>query len=206
MTTNGKPTVVKACNNDYEITGIDKNGETQIIQQRACTDPEEMLGVFMSPLDDGKQTVQEATNLTKKQCDAIMSPLLKIGLRASGIQWRISRKVLYGSPEALGLGFPNLFTTLHVRKIAHLVNFGNVNHFSGELISLSYQATLLELGLPGDLFDWDFKDWGHLVTPTWITHLWDFCSNHRIRIKSNSAPGYIFPRLFPTPVFTRPLV
>ena len=85
----------------------------------------------------------------------------------------------------MGLGMPNLFTTMHIRKMAHLLDFGGLDHLSGKTIQVSYQYTLLELGLYSDLCDWDYDDWGHLTTKMWITHLWRFCSSHQIRICSN---------------------
>lgn len=74
-----------------------------------------------------------ASFLSEKQCDSIIRPLLKSGLRANGVQWRINRDILYTSPSLLGLGFPNLYTSMAIQKDIYLINNGCKSHLSGQL-------------------------------------------------------------------------
>ena len=76
----GKPIVVKACRDDYKVTCIDKHEVRQIITQQACTDPEELLGVYMCPVDDGKQ-------MTLELSQRIMKWQLGLKLKRRAVLW-----------------------------------------------------------------------------------------------------------------------
>ena len=69
-----------------------------------------------------------ATLLNKQQCQRILSPLLKAGLREARIQWQIHRDILYSSSKSMGLQFPCLYTTMIIQKAKYLVDNGWKRH------------------------------------------------------------------------------
>jgi hypothetical protein len=51
----------------------------------------------------------------------------------------------------------------------------------------------IEIGLPGNLLEQDFHIYGHLSTNSWLTHLWEFCTDSNIQEKS-TTPKLILAR------------
>jgi len=47
---------------------------------------------------------------------------------------------------------------------------------------LNAEFLLLELGLLGPLFTHSYESYGHIVTPTWLSHLWSFLCEHNIQV------------------------
>ena len=114
-----------------------------------------------------------ASTLSEDQCSQIMASILKVALRASGIQWRLPRKILYGSTDVLGIGYRNLFVTMGIKRLLFLVNHASKDSSTGQLIQATYQQLQLELGLPGQVFDWNFDHYHHLIMDdTWIDATW----------------------------------
>ena len=104
-----------------------------------------------------------ATLLTENQCKEIITPLLKAGLRDARIQWKISRDILYSLMECMGMQFPNIYTTMGIQKMRYLVDNGCKDHLSGHLIRQTHERLTLEMGLPGEVLNWEYKDWGGAI-------------------------------------------
>ena len=141
---------------------------------------------LMTGIVKGLEWPLVATTLTRKQCNYIMAPLLKVGLRASGVQWKINRKILYGSPSILGLGFPSLYTTSGIRKLIMLVNHGHKKTLTGGLIRATFEQLQLEIGLPGNIFQWKHNDWKEITTMTWISSIWKFATEMGIHVQPST--------------------
>ena len=130
-----------------------------------------------------------ACTLSEEQCSEIMSGMLKVALRAAGIQWRLPRKILYGSIDVLGIGYHNLYVTMGIRRLLILVNHASKDSSTGTLIQATYQQLQVELGLPGQIFDWTFDHYAHLITDeTWIGANWQFASKYKIAVNTQSPP------------------
>jgi len=56
----------------------------------------------------------------------------------------------------------------------------------GKLIHIGLETLWLELGINGQLFMQDWNTIQHLVTPTWISHTWQFQSEHGIQIETTT--------------------
>ena len=93
-----------------------------------------------------------ACTLSQQQCKSIMSGILKVGLRAAKIQWRLPRAILYGSPEVLGIGYKHLYTTMGISRLLALINHSSKQTDTGGFTRASYQQLQVELGLPGQVF------------------------------------------------------
>lgn len=57
---------------------------------------------------------------------------------------------------------------------------GQSDSITGQLIRASIEAAKLELGLGDTLFQHNFKTVGHLLTPCWIKHSWQFMHKFNI--------------------------
>ena len=129
-----------------------------------------------------------ASILSEAQCKRILSPLLKAGLRESKIQWRIHRDILFSSMGSMGLQFPYIYTTMGIQKARFLVDNGCKPHLLGHLTCQTHERLTLEMGLPGEIINWDYKDWGkQYATKSWISECWRYMSENSIQIHSRAA-------------------
>ena len=123
-----------------------------------------------------------AHTLTKKQCSYIMSPILITGLRLSGVQSRIKRKIVFGSKDILGLGLPHLYTTAGIRRLIRFMDHAHTDSNTGQLMRTTLQQLLLEIGVGGNIFRRDHNEWKFITTKSWISMCWKFASENRLCI------------------------
>lgn len=134
-----------------------------------------------------------ALNLSPKDCTSIMAPLLLTGLSRSSICRTMPRAVVHGPTDEGGLGIPNLYVTQGTRQIALLTEHLHLQTMTGQLIRTSIEWAKVELGLSSNLFLYDYDTFSHHLTPCWIKHLWQFCSEFGINIEDRVTPD-IHPR------------
>jgi len=126
-----------------------------------------------------------ACTLSKEQCKHIMAPLLKWGLRALGVQSNLNRSIVFGPPKLMGLGFRSLYTTMGIDKSLHMITHGSEDTMTGKLLRGTYELLVLETGLPGELFQWQYGDWEKIVKHSWISAQWKFLSEVNAHIQTN---------------------
>lgn len=117
-----------------------------------------------------------ATRLSFSQCDSIMTTLLKAALPKLHIAMAFPKLARFGPRRYHGLGIPHLWTTQGIEKIWAILRHGDDKTIPGYQLRCSLELHQLELGIPGQLFSYCYKDIGHLATPSWITSLWEFIS------------------------------
>lgn len=118
-----------------------------------------------------------ATMLSKANCQEIMRRLVQPALRALGIPFSFPRDIALAPLCFGGLAIPNLWVE---QGLAHISTF--LRHVQGTAISGRLHRSILsllrlELGLPHLPFDYTFSNWKEQVTATWMTTLWEFCSD-----------------------------
>ena len=59
---------------------------------------------------------------------------------------------------------------------------------TGQLLQSSLEHHQLEIGSFTPIFQLIFSAFIHLTSPTWITVLWEFVSNHNIDLFNHSSP------------------
>ena len=127
-----------------------------------------------------------ATTLERKECEGIMSVLMKMALPCSGIVRSLPRALVFGPKHYQGLGIPCLFTLQQVDHIERILRFCYAkDNLTGQLIRQSIEATKLEIGCSGSLFAQPFGIYGILATRTWVTASWRFLSRNGMQIKEN---------------------
>jgi hypothetical protein len=115
-----------------------------------------------------------------------MAPILMGGLPACGICRHFPRNVVYAPNKFMGLDLHNLYITMGILRTDLLSSEGQLNSITGELIRATIEATKLELGLGKSLFQTNYRYFGHLPTPCWITDVWHFMSKFEIEMVENT--------------------
>ena len=125
-----------------------------------------------------------ALDLAQKECDSIMRPILHTALPKARLNRHFCRLTLFGPGSHMGLEFNNLYTvTLQV--VAHLegiIPHGRRQSLTGELARESIEAAKLEAGMPGSLFQLDYKIIHPLITKCWIKSVWNKTSKLDITV------------------------
>jgi hypothetical protein len=128
-----------------------------------------------------------ATSLSQAQCKQIVKSLLDAALPVLGINRHLTRMVVHRPRLYQGLRVPELWTLQGILKLWITVAHGNATTITGCNLRAALSLHTIELGLPGHMFQQDFDAFGHLATPSWLTHLWMFCQTANLRLHP-SAP------------------
>ena len=124
-----------------------------------------------------------ACTLSEGQCSSAMAPVLRAGLRASGIVSTMPRCIVHGPKGAAGLGLPSLFDEMGAARLEQLANFGGETGLTGRLRRATYQYLQLEAGLPGHIFKHSHQKWKPVLTRTWISETWAYASARGITVR-----------------------
>jgi hypothetical protein len=127
-----------------------------------------------------------ATSLSKAQCDRIMKPIRAAALSALGINRHLSLVVVHGPQRYQGVGIPELWTVQGILKLWIALHHGDADTITGHQLRASMELLTLELGLPGQLMRQDFTLFGHIITKSWIKHLWEFCHESNIQLETTT--------------------
>ena len=129
-----------------------------------------------------------ATTLTEGQCRKITTKMTEAALFRSGFNRNYPRDLVFGHQKRLGLGMVDLYVAQGAANITALLRYADDRKsLTGQLIQTSYQQLLLEMGTNSLPFFSDFSKWKYSVTPSFLTHVWQFCNNKGITIKSPAA-------------------
>lgn len=123
-----------------------------------------------------------ATCFTKRQCDYIMAPALKEGLRAYKMQSKFPRAVAFGALEAQGAGILSLHTLQHIEHLQVLARHGDAPSITGNLIRHDLEAHILELGSKRQFWNLNPDQWACICTDSWLKSIWMDLSEHEMQI------------------------
>jgi hypothetical protein len=127
-----------------------------------------------------------ATSLSKEQCNKIMKPIRAAALPALGINRHLTLSVVHGPQRYQGVGIPDLWTVQGILKFWLAIQHGDASTITGNQLRASMELHTMEIGLPGNLTQNDFKIYGHLTTKSWLKHLWEFCDDSNIQLISTT--------------------
>jgi hypothetical protein len=126
------------------------------------------------------------TTFTRKECDMIMAPVLRVALSHSGVCNNIPRAIVYAPLKYQGLGIPDIFIEQGLTKLMRLIKFGRkLQHLTSSLIRHNCEAMKMELGLNGYLFQHDPIIWDSVVSATWPKWTWKFAAQHRLALRDD---------------------
>jgi hypothetical protein len=129
-----------------------------------------------------------ATSLSKSQCDKIMKPIRAAALSALGMNHHLTKIIVHGPQRYQGVGIPDLWTVQGILKLWLAIHHGDTKTITGHQLHASIELQTIKIGLPGDLLQQDFKIFGQLSMLSWLKHLWEFCDNSFIQLKSTTPP------------------
>jgi hypothetical protein len=64
------------------------------------------------------------------------------------------------------------------------IQHGDADTITGHQLRASMELHILKLGLPGQLLRQYFAIFGHIITKSWLKHLWEFCYKCNIQIET----------------------
>jgi hypothetical protein len=128
-----------------------------------------------------------ALTITNEEANYIMAPILMKGLNALGMQRHLPRAVVYSPLKYQGMAIPNLYVETGIQHVALLLQETHANSPTGKLLRMSIEATKVEIGVGGLLFQQSFDRYGQLAMDSWIKHTWKFLSNHEITIEEQTS-------------------
>ena len=156
---------------------------------------EDRLHAYKTILEKKLLYVLPTCSFTYKQCaelDKILSPVL---FNINGVQRNCNRNVLYTSRELGGLHIYSMYHLQGVSKLQFLFMHYRNDDTTGRLMKMSMRYTQLESGLSRPYYTYNFYKAYYLTTPTWITNLWQYCSECHVQIKETDPWIYKPPRV-----------
>ena len=76
--------------------------------------------------------------------------------------------------------------------LAACIHEGKGETIMGELIQASTEQIQLKLGLPGHIFEKDYKKLAHLVMDCWLKTVWHFTWKNEIKIKDTMTKPVLY--------------
>ena len=133
-----------------------------------------------------------------QQCDSedlepIQAEVDRMVCHALGLNEHFPRALLHGPVEYGGMGVPTLWAEALADKIVYFLHHLRRRDEVGKQLELSMALTQVELGSGVPFLDLQYSDWGHLVTPTWVVHLWKTCSRVGVQLRSGTEVQWVPP-------------
>ena len=128
----------------------------------------------------------EAINLTKKEWNYIMAPILQATLPKSSIVRSFPHTILYASQQFAGLGILHPYYHQHIKHIHTCLEQTSTPSITNNLIHTNTQQLRLELGFNTN-GNWFTSTTKAYLTPSWIRDLFTFCDSHNIQLLDNCA-------------------
>ena len=114
--------------------------------------------------------------LSYEECDELGKKVEGILFNAVNIQRNCARVVLYSPLSFGGLGIEHLYHIQCLEKIRFFFRHIRTNDVTGRLFQICMAWTQLEVGTKNHFFQEDYKEHHRRITPTWITHLWEYAT------------------------------
>jgi len=111
-------------------------------------------------------------------------PLLGIN-RCITLAWRLL------SERFQGLGLPNFIVDCFAAKIYFMQTTWGFDCASGKLMIHAYEAFMIEVGLYGNIFSYDYDALGCLATDgTWFKNFWEYASHLKVNVELSGDYHY----------------
>lgn len=112
-----------------------------------------------------------ATTYTRRECANLVKPIHDTALPKARICQTISKDIIYGNREALGLGLDNVYISQGIDKVIFYMEEINGSSMSRNLIRANLEWAMIHVGIgETNFFTLDFDKYGHLLPQTWIKY------------------------------------
>lgn len=125
----------------------------------------------------------EAINLTRRQWDYVMAPLLQATLPRSGLVRTFPRDILYAPDTFTGLGIMHPFFKQNLKHLDLVMRETLQTSITSDLIFSILEQLRLEIGLPNDQGNWQLDTFSSCLTNCWFLDLLLFCEDEGITIQ-----------------------
>jgi len=78
-----------------------------------------------------------------------------------------------------------------ILKTKLLIKHLRLNDKTGKLLKITMEYTHMEVGTSKPFYEMKYDDWDHIVTPTWVTHLWKYWSDAEVQPEISDMWTYI---------------
>jgi hypothetical protein len=126
-----------------------------------------------------------ALNLSKKQCERIMSPALNYALPSMGIWRSFPRDLVFSSTKYAGIGVKHIHTLQEIARLKDILHHTYINSTTGKLYKSSLEFLLLELGISTDIASVNYEKYKSLTTHALVKNTWEFLNTHKITLNHN---------------------
>jgi hypothetical protein len=134
----------------------------------------------------------DANNLTRKQWDYVMAPLLKSTLPCSGVVRTVPRDLLYGPDTFTELGIVHPYYKQNLKHLDLVLRETLTPSITSDLLRSTIEQLKLEIGIPCQDGDWQLTIFSPCLTNCWLRDLLIFCEEEEISLVDTSP----FPPLF----------
>ena len=104
------------------------------------------------------------------------------------------RTLLQADDQYAGMKMTHLYDLMGNEKLKFLFMHLRRWDDTGKLLTISMQKTQLECGTNDLFYHLNHKKWSKLTTPTWNTHLWEYCDMRAIKLEIKKDIIYNKPR------------
>jgi hypothetical protein len=124
--------------------------------------------------------------LTKRECDKLMAPVLQAILPKMHINRNTSIAIIHGPEELGGLALPHLHTIQGIDKLKLFVGHLRLNHRTAKLIYIDLTYIQIIPGIGEFFLNKDYTPYSW-VEKGWLTSLWEFVSQVKLTFSYPSA-------------------
>ena len=125
-----------------------------------------------------------------KQCKKLQTKIDPILLHSYGLQRHTPKIVLFSTSEQAGLNIPHLYHIQGLEKLKLFLMHIRRGDSTGNLLDICIEYTQLELGISKHFLTLSYYRYKDYITPTWITHLWQYMTDCHATLESTSHNLY----------------
>ena len=140
------------------------------------------------------QYILSTSSLSKKQCHELDKNVTPILYNAHGVQRNSSKCMLYSPVQYGGYGHHDFWSTQGIEKLKFFLTHYRRHDTTGRLLKMSMRWTQLECGLSTPFYTSNFEKYNYVLTPTWVTHLWEYLDSCQAAIEEKNSWIYEAPR------------
>ena len=123
------------------------------------------------------------TTMSYEQCEEINKILAPALLNFFRIARTCARVVLNSSFHLAGLNIYHLYQLQGFEKLKLFLWHVMFMDTTGTLLTMSQYYTQLELGIGKPFLEMSYEKYQHLITPMWITSIWEYIGKCKTKIK-----------------------
>jgi len=124
-----------------------------------------------------------ALSLTYDECFKLSNKLTTTSIPKCNVASTFPLKFRYFPRKYHGLALPDLYLEQRLGQLRELLTHSDLDDVLGKQLKLSLENIQVELGLTHLFLNYSHKTYGHLIPRTWMTSLWEFISEYKLRIQ-----------------------